>query len=237
MKKEFENIRNHFIEKNIDVPKHPILLSIEQRAKLSKMLMGRINKIRELDENSDIALCVKSILETIYCALEMCVLMDSVPNVELVCDIYSDRAVDGKFQYDEFGKIIPRFGWTGVYHDNISNHNKTSHSDIESDYEIIKSYHERFDLPVGNEKKVLSIEKVKNRTFSLYSLTEDFLNSIFIMWDNEYLSKIIFELLEMLVEMGVNPKEIYPIVEKYMMNGKKVDCYDEIKEALIEKTM
>lgn len=234
MNKEFEDVRVFNKTFGRDVPDKPVLLSYEVAEKRYEWILEEINEFMVAAIERDIVEMADAIIDIIYHALGVLTEMGIQPDplFKIVQNANMSKLwPDGKSHCNKWGKLIKPSGWKDphnklaeaislMYDDNSIDSLKEDYS-LNYQYEEVRKLRQTFELPISDVPILLSLESAREKCFWILEEINEFMvaaENCDIVEMADAMIDTIYLCLATLAQMGIQPEELFEIVQNSNMN-------------------
>lgn len=205
------------------------------------MFSHAYNTIKEFDITSQ----AEALIDTIYLALGTLVEMGVNPDILFRIVQHANMSKlweDGKPHYNEMGKVIKPAGWEDPHSklqvavdkmkDGLQIEPYSEDYMLEYQYKEVRNFHLAFNHPVASNPTLLTVDRAEARHSWMLEEINEFLDAVKkqdIVEQADAMIDTIYFALGTLVEMGINPQELFDIVHN--ANMRKILSDGQLKYA------
>ena len=234
MNKEFLEVKEFhaaFGHPHSDVP---VSMTSDRAKKRYAWILEEINEFLDAVKAEDIVEQADAMIDTIYFALGTLVEMGVQPDELFRIVQHANMSklwADGKPHYNEMGKVIKPDGWENPHPklqeavnlmENSLTIDKTKEDYmIDYQYEEVKEFHTAFGHPHSDVPVSMTSDRAKKRYAWILEEINEFLDAVKaedIVEQADAMIDTIYFALGTLVEMGVQPDELFRIVQHANMS-------------------
>ena len=197
-------------------------------------MLKEINEFLDAVKEQDIVEQADAMIDTIYFALGTLVEMGVQPDILFKIVQHANMSKlfpDGNPHYNEMGKVIKPENWQdphpklaiAIENMSVNNTIDTNSADFEINYQFgeVKKFHQAFNHPVADKPISLTEERAKKRYAWMLEEINEFLDAVKeqdIVEQADAMIDTIYFALGTLVEMGVQPEQLFDIVQHANMS-------------------
>lgn len=89
---------------------------------------------------------------------------------------------------------------------------------MKKEYEMVREFHQKFMHPVGEQPKKMDLERAKQRSKWMREEVQEFIDASDVYEQARELADVIYFALGTLVEMGVEPSQVFAAVHQANMD-------------------